>query len=148
MRVLTRYLVPEIRGSTIYFFTVSVTAVATCFVMYHLIRRTDFIQFYIALCERAKTRITLEPTEDAGLIETTDVQYGVLKIQNSPPPVATTLSFANPVYEPSAPAPTYKVEDVVIRGRASMSTGSGLNGMRSTKAKYLSLKSSLKQFLC
>lgn len=55
----------------------------------------------------------------------------MLKIQNSPPPAATTLSFANPVYEPSAPAPTYKVEDVVVRGRTSMSTGSGLNGMRS-----------------
>jgi hypothetical protein len=68
VRVLTRFLIPEIRGSTIYFFTVSVSAVATCFAMYHLIRRTDFIQFYIALCERAKTRITLEPTEDAGLV--------------------------------------------------------------------------------
>lgn len=64
-------------------------------------------------------------------IETTDAQYGVLKIQNSPPPTSTTLSFANPVYEPSAPAPTYKVEDVVIRGRASMSTGGGLTGIRS-----------------
>lgn len=68
-------------------------------------------------------------------IETTDVQYGVLKIQNSPPPAATTLSFANPVYEPSAPAPTYKVEDVVIRGRASMSTGGGLSGIRSKSTK-------------
>lgn len=131
--------------------------------MYHLIRRTDFIQFYIALCERAKTRITLEPTEDAGLvrtpqkrlynnsvlrffqIETTDNQYGVLKIQNSPPPSAASgnvLSFANPAYEPSAPVPTYKVEDVVIRGRQSTSTsGVGLvalkrkNGPLSVKAR-------------
>lgn len=72
VRVLTRFLISEIRGSTIYFFTVSVSAVATCFAMYHLIRRTDFIQFYIALCERAKTRITLEPTEDAGLVNQQD----------------------------------------------------------------------------
>ncbi|KAJ8963873.1 hypothetical protein NQ317_011679 [Molorchus minor] len=79
VRVLTRFLVKELRGSTIYFFTVSVSSVATCFAMYHLIRRTDFIQFYIALCERAKTRITLEPTEDAGL--------------NSPPPTGNNLSF-------------------------------------------------------
>lgn len=70
VRVLTRFLIKEIRGSTVYFFTVSVSSVATCFVMYHLIRRTDFIQFYIALCERAKTRITLEPSEDAGLVLT------------------------------------------------------------------------------
>ncbi|XP_044269593.1 equilibrative nucleoside transporter 4 [Tribolium madens] len=131
VRVLTRFLIPEIRGSTIYFFTVSVSAVATCFAMYHLIRRTDFIQFYIALCERAKTRITLEPSEDAGLIETNDAQYGVLKIQNSPPP-GNTLSFANPAYEPSAPVPvpTYKVEDVVIRGRQSVSTAGGLSGIK------------------
>lgn len=68
VRVLTRFLIKELKGSTIYFFTVSVSSVATCFAMYHLIRRTDFIQFYIALCERAKTKITLEPTEDAGLV--------------------------------------------------------------------------------
>lgn len=68
VRVLTRFLIRELKGSTIYFFTVSVSSVASCFAMYHLIRRTDFIQFYIALCERAKTKITLEPTEDAGLV--------------------------------------------------------------------------------
>ncbi|KAF5278090.1 hypothetical protein FQR65_LT03606 [Abscondita terminalis] len=128
-RVLTRLLVPEIRGSTLYFFQVSVSAVGTCFAMYHLVRRTDFIQFYIALSDRAKTRITLEPTEDAGLIETTDSQYGVLKIQSSPPPSGTALSFTNPVYEPSAPAPTYKVEDVVIRGTSTSARG-GVTGIR------------------
>lgn len=68
VRVLTRFLVAEIRGSTTYFFFVSVLSVSTCFFIYHVVRRTDFIQFYIALCERAKTRITLEPTEDAGLV--------------------------------------------------------------------------------
>ncbi|CAH0546407.1 unnamed protein product [Brassicogethes aeneus] len=131
VRALTRLLINELRGSTVYFFTVSASAVATCFAMYHLIRRTDFIQFYMALCERAKTRITLEPTEDAGLIETTDVQYGVLKIQTSPPPTGS-LSFANPAYEPSAAtAPTYKVEDVVIRGRQSISqSGVGLASIK------------------
>ncbi|GJQ84212.1 putative nucleoside transmembrane transporter [Trypoxylus dichotomus] len=132
VRVLTKFVISEIRGSTIYFFTVSISSVATCFVMYHLVRRSDFIQFYMSLCEKAKTRITLEPTEDAGLvyIETSDAPYGVLKIQNSPP-TSTTLSFANPVYEPSAPAPTYKVEDVVIRGRTtSISAGGGLSGVK------------------
>ncbi|RZC40927.1 equilibrative nucleoside transporter 4, partial [Asbolus verrucosus] len=65
-------------------------------------------------------------------IETSDAQYGVLKIQNSPPPTGNTLSFANPAYEPSAPmpVPTYKVEDVVIRGRQSLSTAGGLSGIR------------------
>jgi hypothetical protein len=66
-------------------------------------------------------------------IETSDSQYGVLKIQNSPPPTGNALSFANPAYEPSAPVPvpTYKVEDVVIRGRQSLSTAGGLSGIKS-----------------
>lgn len=64
-------------------------------------------------------------------IETNDAQYGVLKIQNSPPPTGNTLSFANPAYEPSAPVPTYKVEDVVVRGRQSVSTAGGLGSIRS-----------------
>ncbi|XP_030757329.1 equilibrative nucleoside transporter 4 [Sitophilus oryzae] len=131
VRVITKFIVNELRGSTVYFFTVSVSTVLTCFAMYHLIRRSDFIQFYIALCERAKTRITLEPTEDAGLIETNDAQYGILKIQTSPPPTGTQLSFANPAYEPSAPVPTYKVEDVVVRGRHSVSANTvGINAFK------------------
>ncbi|CAG9770893.1 unnamed protein product [Ceutorhynchus assimilis] len=132
VRVITKFIVNELRGSTVYFFTVSVSTVLTCFAMYHLIRRSDFIQFYIALCERAKTRITLEPTEDAGLIETNDAQYGILKIQTSPPPTTgNQLSFANPAYEPTAPVPTYKVEDVVVRGSHSVSTsGVGINAFK------------------
>ncbi|KAL1517052.1 hypothetical protein ABEB36_000867 [Hypothenemus hampei] len=131
VRVITKLIVNELRGSTVYFFTVSVSTVLTCFAMYHMIRRSDFVQFYIALCDRAKTHITLEPTEDAGLIETNDVQYGILKIQTSPPPTGNQLSFANPAYEPSAPVPTYKVEDVVVRGRQSVSTGPvGINAIK------------------
>ncbi|XP_066250775.1 equilibrative nucleoside transporter 4 isoform X1 [Euwallacea similis] len=131
VRVITKLIVNELRGSTVYFFTVSVSTVLTCFAMYHLIKRSDFIQFYIALCERAKTHITLEPTEDAGLIETNDSQYGILKIQTSPPPTGNQLSFANPAYEPSAPVPTYKVEDVVVRGRHSASTsGVGITALK------------------
>lgn len=75
VRVITKFIVNELRGSTVYFFTVSVSTVLTCFAMYHLIRRSDFIQFYIALCDRAKTRITLEPTEDAGLVRFFVVHY-------------------------------------------------------------------------
>lgn len=42
------------------------------------------------------------------------------------------MSFANPAYEPSAPVPTYKVEDVVVRGRHSVSTsGVGINALKS-----------------
>lgn len=130
VRVLTRFLIPEIRGSTIYFFTVSVSSVATCFVLYHLIRRTEFIQFYVTLCETAKTKITLEPTEDAGLMENNDVQFGILSINNSNQSAGDSLSFANPLYEPTGTLPTYKVEDVVIRGRQNACTSGGFASFR------------------
>lgn len=68
-------------------------------------------------------------------IETTDAQYGVLKIQNSPPPTGNVLSFANPAYEPSAAMPTYKVEDVLIRGKPSIKTSSV--GFVALKSNYL-----------
>lgn len=65
-------------------------------------------------------------------IETTDSQYGVLKLQNSPPPSGNVMSFANPAYEPSAAVPTYKVEDVVVRGRPNVSSnGVGLSALKS-----------------
>lgn len=96
-------------------------------------RKTDFIQFYLALHERAKTRIVLEPAEDAGLVSRKyELQYGMLKIQNSPPPNAC-LSFNNPVYEPSGQAPTFKVEDIVIKGRTPSISG----GRRSIKRNYI-----------
>lgn len=68
-------------------------------------------------------------------IETNDSQYGVLKIQNSPPPTGNVLGFANPAYEPSAAIPTYKVEDIVIRGRPSVTTTRV--GFVALKRKYI-----------
>ncbi|GLV40804.1 Equilibrative nucleoside transporter 3 [Carabus blaptoides fortunei] len=124
-RVLTKLLLPDQRGSTVVFFAMSVAVVLICAVLHQLVRRTDFAHFYITLCDQAKMKITLEPTEDAGLIDSSEGQYGVLKLQHSPPPTASGsgLSFANPAYEPSAPAPTYKVEDIVIRGGTTKSGG-------------------------
>lgn len=58
----------------------------------------------------------------------------MLKIQSSPPPTGNVLSFANPAYEPSAAIPTYKVEDIVIRGRPS-TTANGA-GFIALKSKY------------
>lgn len=132
VRVLTKYIVPDIRRSTEAFFIVSMGTIIFCYIVYHLVRKTDFIQFYLALHERAKTRIVLEPAEDAGLVDNTELQYGMLKIQNSPPPNAC-LSFNNPVYEPSGQAPTFKVEDIVIKGRTPSISG----GRRSIKRNYI-----------
>ncbi|XP_056633979.1 equilibrative nucleoside transporter 4 isoform X1 [Diorhabda sublineata] len=117
VRITTRFFIKDLRQSTIDFLLVSITTVGLCALIYPRIRKTDFVQFYLGLCEREKTKITLEPKEDAGLIEVQDSRYGILKIQTSPPPASSNvMSFSNPVYEPSDTAvrPTYKVEDVLI----------------------------------
>lgn len=141
-RILTKLLLDDQRVNTLIFFGVSIVSVALCFCLHQLVRRTDFVQFYLTLCRESR-RITLEPTEDAGLMDpldqveaTSKSQYGVLKLQPQSPLDSATgtsgqqhFSFANPVYEPSggnpvSGGPTYKVEDVVIRMRNSSSSGS------------------------
>ncbi|EFN82396.1 equilibrative nucleoside transporter 4 [Harpegnathos saltator] len=150
-RVLTKLLLNDERCNTSLFFILSILTILFCFVLHQVVRKSDFVQFYITLCQE-KNRITLEPTEDVGLMDPLDQvgdpskgQYGVLKIQTSPlgPESASgsadvtasgqysAFSFSNPVYEPSAPSgnppgsagPTYKVEDVVVmRGACGTQT--------------------------
>ncbi|CAK9827742.1 Equilibrative nucleoside transporter 4 [Anthophora retusa] len=141
-RILTKSMLDDERGNTSMFFVISTVSILKCFVLHQMVRKTEFVQFYITLCQK-RNRITLEPTEDVGLMDPLDQvgdpskgQYGVLKIQTSPlgTETATTnpeingtnqysaFSFSNPVYEPGAPSgnppgsagPTYKVEDVVV----------------------------------
>nr|XP_050861032.1 equilibrative nucleoside transporter 4 [Vespula vulgaris]XP_050861033.1 equilibrative nucleoside transporter 4 [Vespula vulgaris] len=141
-RILTKSLLEDERGNTSMFFALSNLTILMCFVLHQVVRKTDFVQFYITLCQE-RNRITLEPTEDVGLMDPLDQvgdptkgQYGILKIQTSPLGIESTsastdingvgqysaFSFSNPVYEPSATSgnlagsagPTYKVEDVVV----------------------------------
>ncbi|EGI59483.1 Equilibrative nucleoside transporter 4 [Acromyrmex echinatior] len=141
-RIITKSLLNDERGNTSMFFILSNMTILLCFVLHQVVRKTDFVQFYITLCQE-RNRITLEPTEDVGLMDPLDQvgdpskgQYGVLKIQTSPLGTESAsgsadlnaagqysaFSFSNPVYEPSAPSgnppgsagPTYKVEDVVV----------------------------------
>lgn len=141
-RILTKSLLDDERGNTSVFFILSNMTILLCFVLHQVVRKTDFVQFYITLCQE-RNRITLEPTEDVGLMDPLDQvgdpskgQYGVLKIQTSPlgnesasgstdlngAGQYSAFSFSNPVYEPTAPSgnppgsagPTYKVEDVVV----------------------------------
>ncbi|KYN01108.1 PREDICTED: equilibrative nucleoside transporter 4 [Cyphomyrmex costatus] len=157
-RIITKSLFNDERGNTTVFFILSNMTILLCFVLHQIVRKTDFVQFYITLCQE-RNRITLEPTEDAGLMDPLDQvgdpskgQYGVLKIQTSPlgKESATenadagrqysAFSFSNPVYEPSAPSgnppgsagPTYKVEDVVVmRGSyGTQSTSTPLSGIK------------------
>ena len=45
----------------------SIGIVALCFCLHQVVRRTDFVQFYITLCRESR-KIVLEPTEDVGLV--------------------------------------------------------------------------------
>ncbi|XP_014248396.1 equilibrative nucleoside transporter 4 [Cimex lectularius] len=123
-RMITKMIFENQRSNTLMFFLMSMFIVGLCYAIHHVIRQTDFVQFYLTLCKEAK-KITLEPTEDAGLMDLGDPaegkgsQYGVLKLQTQSPLDTSTqghFSFANPVYEPTAPqgTTTYKVEDVVV----------------------------------
>lgn len=67
-RICTRFFIRDLRVSTITFFMISLCLLAFCCILYPRIRKSDFVQFYISLCERDKTKITLEPREDAGLV--------------------------------------------------------------------------------
>ncbi|XP_050463129.1 equilibrative nucleoside transporter 4 [Cataglyphis hispanica] len=161
-RIITKSLLNDERGNTSMFFVLSNMTILLCFVLHQIVRKTDFVQFYITLCQE-RNRITLEPTEDVGLMDPLDQvgdpskgQYGVLKIQTSPLGTESTsetdlnasrqysaFSFSNPVYEPSAPSgnppgsagPTYKVEDVVVMR--------GAYGTQSTSTPWSGIKRGL-----
>lgn len=66
-RMLTKLLLSDRRINTMVFFIGSVFIVGLCFGIHQIVRQTDFVQFYLTLCKEAK-KITLEPTEDAGLV--------------------------------------------------------------------------------
>ncbi|XP_017764073.1 PREDICTED: equilibrative nucleoside transporter 4 isoform X3 [Eufriesea mexicana] len=116
-RILTKFLLDDERSNTSMFFVLSNCTILLCFVLHQKVRKTDFVQFYITLCQE-RNRITLEPTEDVGLMDPLDQAGDPSKGTNQYSP----FSFSNPVYEPGAPSgnppgsagPTYKVEDVVV----------------------------------
>uniref|UniRef100_A0A8D8TT11 Equilibrative nucleoside transporter 4 n=1 Tax=Cacopsylla melanoneura TaxID=428564 RepID=A0A8D8TT11_9HEMI len=131
-RIITKLLFEDRKNNTLIFFLLSSLGVGGCFFLHQVARKTDFVQFYITLCKESR-RITLEPSEDATLMEQSSTEQGgqsqggqassrVRGAQQGGQGGATGLSFANPVYEPNVqPGPTYKVEDIVVnmRGRTS-----------------------------
>jgi len=66
-RIITKSLLNDERGNTSMFFILSNMTILLCFVLHQVVRKTDFVQFYITLCQE-RNRITLEPTEDVGLV--------------------------------------------------------------------------------
>ncbi|XP_014215707.1 equilibrative nucleoside transporter 4 isoform X2 [Copidosoma floridanum] len=156
-RIITKSLVEDERGNTSMFFFFSIITIIICFVMQQIIYKSEFVQYYINMCQE-RNKIILEPHEDTGLTDPLDQgsdpsrgQYGVLKLQTSPlGPDSTSgatdttnsqffeFSFSNPVYDPSAPStnisasgnagPTYKVEDIVfMRGSYGGNAPPGTN---------------------
>ncbi|KAJ1522691.1 hypothetical protein ONE63_001852 [Megalurothrips usitatus] len=126
IRVATKLMLHDQQENTLIFFLISIAMVGLCFALHHTVRRTAFIKYYIMLCQERK--ITLEPTEDAGLMEPLETesgsrsQYGVLKLQQSPrEPGLSGFSFANPVYEPSGAPPTLPVTAVTAAAVAQTS---------------------------
>ncbi|KAI5720740.1 hypothetical protein M8J77_011137 [Diaphorina citri] len=155
-RIITKLLFEDRKNNTLIFFLLSSLGVGGCFFLHQVARKTDFVQFYITLCRESR-RITLEPSEDAGLMDTSSSeQHGqsssssrlnppsggnIIAGKTSPSPASvggsTGLSFANPVYEPNVQTgPTYKVEDIVVtmRGRTSSIPLTGTSGSRLKEA--------------
>lgn len=72
-RILTKMLLKDQKANTLTFFAISVLIVGMCFALHQVVRQTDFVQFYLTLCRESK-KITLEPTEDAGLVSNSDIE--------------------------------------------------------------------------
>lgn len=66
IRIVTKLMLNDQQENTLIFFLISIAMVGLCFGLHHTVRRTAFIKYYIMLCQERK--ITLEPTEDAGLV--------------------------------------------------------------------------------
>lgn len=159
-RLITKSIIDNERGNTSIFFMLSASIILMCSFLYQLVRKTEFVKFYINLCQE-RNKITLEPTEDIGLmdpleqVDSSKGQYGILKLQTSPLAVDSNgdpsgaqysaFSFSNPVYEPNGPSgnplsgtgPKYKVEDVVVmRGFSGNQTSKPWSGIKSKSFKY------------
>lgn len=97
-RILTKALLHSQKVNTIIFFTMSMSIVCLCFIMFHVVRRSDFVRYYISQCELAglaeEQRGFANPnpasgpyTEEVSLVDIMDHNahrgsYGVLVIQS------------------------------------------------------------------
>ncbi|XP_041373222.1 equilibrative nucleoside transporter 4-like [Gigantopelta aegis] len=96
-RIVTKALLDDQRINTMIFFCISISIIWMCFVLFHVTRRTDFVRFYVSMCESAKIaedqRGLSKPTvtEEVSLVDfhepTTGHHYGVLVIQSPTSPV-------------------------------------------------------------
>ncbi|XP_070205208.1 equilibrative nucleoside transporter 4-like isoform X2 [Littorina saxatilis] len=105
-RILTKALLRDERLNTVIFFGVSIATLVACFVVFHVSRRSNFVTFYVTLCQGnserrddKRKRLTSRPsyTEDVDLQDQAGgPRYGVLVIQSP----ATTPSESNRAFQP------------------------------------------------
>jgi solute carrier family 29 (equilibrative nucleoside transporter), member 4 len=80
-RILTKLLFDDQRANTTLFFGLSLLTVTICSALHSIVRESDFVNYYIALCDASASnnRIVLEPAEDMGLV--INFQLGVRNIK-------------------------------------------------------------------
>ncbi|KAF8789193.1 equilibrative nucleoside transporter 4-like [Argiope bruennichi] len=95
-RILTKALLENEKFNTIIFFCISIAFIVLCFVIFVLLRRSEFIYYYVNRCrdysdsDDLQKHIVLEPTEDVGLVDMLDPseakcgKYGVLSLRSPP----------------------------------------------------------------
>jgi len=66
-RIITKSLLDNERINTFIFFSLSVVFVACCYFLHKVVNKSEFVQFYFSVCQESK-KISLEPTEDIGLV--------------------------------------------------------------------------------
>ncbi|GFQ74516.1 equilibrative nucleoside transporter 4 [Trichonephila clavata] len=95
-RILTKALLENEKFNTIIFFCISIAFIVLCFIIHLLLRRSEFIYYYVNRCrdysdsDDLQKHIVLEPTEDVGLVDMLDPsetkcgKYGVLSLRSPP----------------------------------------------------------------
>ncbi|CAG0914699.1 unnamed protein product [Notodromas monacha] len=80
-RILTKLLMHDSRTNTIVFFGISVVVVVSCFIIFGIVQKSDFVRFYVQLCKSSSTslatgtnesmrmKINAESTEEVDILD-------------------------------------------------------------------------------
>nr|XP_053650926.1 equilibrative nucleoside transporter 4-like [Cherax quadricarinatus] len=152
-RIVTKLLLDDQRTNTMIFFVISIAFVFLCLITHIAVQKTTFIQFYLNLCRTSEDtddlkRITLEPSEDAILVDVAG-GFGVGSVNSSyggtVTPSDSTATFQSTATLPisasvdpvDSSAPSYRVEHVIM-GRVR-------GGYSSTYTRSIRLWSAIKR---
>ncbi|XP_047472224.1 equilibrative nucleoside transporter 4-like [Penaeus chinensis] len=153
-RILTKLLLDDQRTNTLIFFVVSIAFVFLCLITHIAVQKTTFIQFYLNLCRTSEDRddlkrITLEPSEDATLVDigggfhgggSANSSYGGTVTTSDSTATfhsAATLPVCASVDPIDSTAPSYRVEHIIM-GRVR-------GGYTSTYTRSIRLWSAIKR---